>query len=78
MIDRVWWLWQNNNTANLNAFSGGSVQNLTSYDLYPNGAPPALSLESVLPTDGILLNEGSTLSDVWITEGDMLCYTYAS
>lgn len=54
------------------------MQNLTSYDLYPNGAPPALSLESVLPTDGILLNEGSTLSDVWITEGDMLCYTYAS
>lgn len=37
-----------------------------------------LSMESVLPDDGILLNAGSTLGDVWITEGDLLCYTYDS
>ena len=45
------------------------------YDEFPNGGPPYLTMDSVLPTDGIL-GEGVTLGDVWITEGDFLCYTY--
>jgi tyrosinase len=76
-VDRVWWLWQNANANNTNAFFGGSVQNLTYYDEFPNGGPPYLSMDSVLPTDGIL-GEGVTLGDVWIAEGDFLCYTYDS
>jgi tyrosinase len=75
MVDRVWWLWQNANANNTNAFFGGSVQNLTYYEEFPNGGPPYLSMDSVLPTDGIL-GEGVTLGDVWNTEGDFLCYTY--
>jgi tyrosinase len=78
MIDRVWWLWQNANSANLYAFEGGSVQNLSYYSEYPNGSPPWLSMDSVLPNDGILLPAQTTLEDVWITEGDFLCYTYDS
>jgi len=80
MVDRVWWKWQNANAANQNSFLGGSVQNLTSlasYTEYPNGAPPLLSMASLLPTDGIL-PEGITLGDVWDVEGDLLCYTYDS
>ncbi|KAF8857631.1 Di-copper centre-containing protein [Acephala macrosclerotiorum] len=76
MVDRIWWLWQNRDASNLYAFEGGSVQNITAYDEYPNGTPPWLSLESVLPTDGILMPAQTTLNDVWITEGDLLCYTY--
>ncbi|TVY82631.1 Tyrosinase ustQ [Lachnellula suecica] len=77
MIDRVWWLWQNANANNTNAFFGGSVQNLTYLAEFPNGSPPYLSMDSVLPTDGIL-SQGITLADVWISEGDYLCYTYDS
>ena len=77
MVDRVWWRWQNANPNNTNAFFGGSVQNLTYYDEYPNGGPPYLSMDSVLPTDGIL-DSGVTLADVWSVEGDFLCYTYDS
>lgn len=77
MVDRVWWLWQKNNSANADAFYGGSVQNLTYYNEFPNGGPPWLSTESVLPTDGIL-PEGVTIGDMLSTEGDYLCYTYAS
>ncbi|KAH8667387.1 Di-copper centre-containing protein [Tricladium varicosporioides] len=77
MVDRVWWLWQNANTANANAFFGGSVQNLTYYSEFPNGGPPYLDMTSVLPDDGIL-TAGTTLGDIWITEGDFLCYTYDS
>jgi tyrosinase len=79
MVDRIWWKWQNANAANTNAFEGGSVQNLTYYDEFPNGGPPWLSMDSVLPSDGVLLHGGATtLGDVWITEGDFLCYTYDS
>lgn len=79
MVDRVWWLWQNAHPNNTYAFEGGSVQNLStlaSYDEYPNGSPPWLSMDSVLPTDGILMPAQTTLGDIWITEGDLLCYTY--
>jgi tyrosinase len=54
------------------------VQNLSYYSEYPNGSPPWLSMDSMLPTDGILLPAQTTLRDVWITEGDFLCYTYDS
>jgi tyrosinase len=77
MVDRVWWLWQNAHHNNTNAFFGGSVQNLSYYDEFPNGGPPWLSMESVIPGGGILM-EGVTLEEVWITEGDFLCYTYDS
>lgn len=33
-------------------------------------------MESVLQDDGIFA-EGTSLGDVWSTEGDFLCYTYA-
>ncbi|KUJ14273.1 Di-copper centre-containing protein [Mollisia scopiformis] len=76
MVDRVWWLWQNHHPNNTYAFEGGSVQNFTDYDQFPNGGPPWLSMDSILPTDGILMPAETTLEDIWITEGDLLCYTY--
>jgi tyrosinase len=69
MVDRAWWLWQNAHPNNTNAFFDGSVQNLTYYDESPNGAPLWLSMESLIPGDGILM-EGVPLGEVWITEGD--------
>lgn len=63
------------NYNNTKAFFGSSVQNLTYYDKFPNGGPLWLSMESVVPGDGILI-EGVTLGEVWITEGEFLCYTY--
>lgn len=33
-------------------------------------------MDFVLPNNGILLPAQTTLGDVWITEGDFLCYTY--
>ncbi|QRW27754.1 tyrosinase [Rhizoctonia solani] len=48
-IDRLWWLWQEKSSKNKNAFYGGSVQNVSSLDVYPNGQPPWLSKSSRLP-----------------------------
>ncbi|KAF4613412.1 hypothetical protein G7Y89_g15475 [Cudoniella acicularis] len=75
MVDRFWWLWQNASPNNMNAYFGGSVQNLTYYSEFPNGGPPYLNMTFVVPDDGILA-AGTTLGDVWITEGGFLCYTY--
>ncbi|KAF8682374.1 Fusaric acid resistance protein-like [Rhizoctonia solani] len=51
-IDRLWWLWQEKSSKNKNAFYGGSVQNVSSLDVYPNGQPPWLSKSSRLPNAG--------------------------
>ncbi|ELU36581.1 Tyrosinase domain-containing protein [Rhizoctonia solani AG-1 IA] len=52
-IDRLWWLWQEKSSKNKNAFYGGSVQNVSSLDVYPNGQPPWLSKSSRLPNAGL-------------------------
>ncbi|KAF2183313.1 hypothetical protein K469DRAFT_690081 [Zopfia rhizophila CBS 207.26] len=76
VVDRVWWQWQNANVNNTYAFFGGNVQNTTYYDEYPNGGPPYLTMNSIIPGDGVL--DEPTPSSLWITEGDLLCCTYES
>jgi tyrosinase len=47
MIDKIWFDWQNRDPANAHSFSGGSVQALESldtYNQYPTGGPPFLSV----------------------------------
>ncbi|KAF8758340.1 Di-copper centre-containing protein [Rhizoctonia solani] len=39
-VDRLWWLWQEKNAANKYAFHGGSIQNTSSLNEFPNGQPP--------------------------------------
>jgi tyrosinase len=49
MIDKMWFDWQHRDAANANSFFGGSVQALDSwdtYDQYPNGGPPFLSVST--------------------------------
>ena len=51
MIDKLWYDWQHRNPTNANSFFGGSVESLESldaYNQYPNGAPPYLSVSTVL------------------------------
>ncbi|GAB1524697.1 hypothetical protein RhiTH_007851 [Rhizoctonia solani] len=73
-IDRLWWLWQKLNPKNQKAFAGGSVRNLTSPDLYPNGAAPWQDASTVIPTAGMY--KSVTIGDVLDTTGDTLCYIY--
>jgi len=77
MVDKVWFDWQRKHEANFWAYEGGSVQaisNLTGYNTYPNGAPPALTLHSLMPADGMFPQ--STIHDVMNTTGGYLCYVY--
>ncbi|KII86645.1 hypothetical protein PLICRDRAFT_30890 [Plicaturopsis crispa FD-325 SS-3] len=77
MVDKVWYDWQNYDSANSNAFEGGSVQmlaNETVYSMYPNGAPPALTLNSTMPSDGMW--DETSISNVMNTTGGYLCYVY--
>ncbi|ETW81995.1 hypothetical protein HETIRDRAFT_384428 [Heterobasidion irregulare TC 32-1] len=79
MVDKVWYDWQHKNRSNFWAFEGGSVQafdNRTYYDEYPNGAGPALSLNSTMPADGLF--DQVTVYDVFDTTSGMLCYVYDS
>jgi hypothetical protein len=49
MIDKMWFDWQHRDPANAYSFSGGSVQTLESldtYNQYPNGGPPFLSVSA--------------------------------
>ncbi|CAE6509048.1 unnamed protein product [Rhizoctonia solani] len=48
-IDRLWWLWQEKSDENKYAYHGGSVQNVSSLDVYQNGQPPWLSKSTELP-----------------------------
>lgn len=77
MVDKVWYDWQRKHAVNFWAYEGGSVQNLTSLaaiDEYPNGMPPALSLNSIIPSDGLFPEV--TIADVFNTTGGYLCYVY--
>ncbi|CAE6478122.1 unnamed protein product [Rhizoctonia solani] len=73
-IDRLWWLWQEKSTANKNAFHGGSVQNTSSLDIFPNGQAPWLNKSSVVPSAGLwpTYNIGETLD----TRSWPWCYVY--
>jgi len=77
MVDKVWFDWQHKHPSNFWSFEGGSVQaldNLTVYNEYPNGAPPALTLDTLIPSDGMFLP--ATIRDVMDTTGGYLCYVY--
>jgi tyrosinase len=72
MIDKIWSDWQNRNPASAWSFSGGSVQgNITEY---PTGVPPNLTLDSIIPADGLFTEV--TIGDVLDTTGGYLCYVY--
>ncbi|KAG8764169.1 hypothetical protein FRC11_003025 [Ceratobasidium sp. 423] len=73
-IDRLWWLWQKLSSKNQAAFAGGSVQNFTRPDLFPNGQAPWLSTSTPIPTAGMY--KSVTIGDVLDTTGDTLCYIY--
>ncbi|KAI0745848.1 Di-copper centre-containing protein [Earliella scabrosa] len=77
MVDKVWFDWQRRHPQNLWAFKGGSVQNLTSLEAirdYPNGMAPELSLDSMIPADGMFPEV--SIRDVMDTTGGYLCYVY--
>jgi len=77
MVDKVWFDWQHKHSSNFWSFEGGSVQafeNITVYTEYPNGAPPALSLDYLMPADGMFPQ--ATIRDVMNTTGGYLCYIY--
>ncbi|KAI0082073.1 Di-copper centre-containing protein [Panus rudis PR-1116 ss-1] len=77
MVDKVWFEWQRAHPSNFWSFKGGSIQNLTSveaYETYPNGMPPMLSFDSVMPAEGMF--SASTIRDVFNTTGGFLCYEY--
>ena len=49
MVDKVWYDWQHRNPENANSYFGGSVQaaqSIASYNQYPNGGPPYLSVSA--------------------------------
>ncbi|KAI0271789.1 Di-copper centre-containing protein [Russula aff. rugulosa BPL654] len=77
MIDKIWCDWQNRDPMNANSFYGGSVEHLyslTAYEEYPNGGPPYLNLNSIMPADG--LSPEVAIADVMSTTGGYLCYKY--
>ncbi|ELU36392.1 COG4 transport domain-containing protein [Rhizoctonia solani AG-1 IA] len=53
-VDRLWWLWQEKSDKNKYAFHGGSVQNTSALDQYPNGQPPWLDKSTRVPNDDTL------------------------
>ncbi|KAF8733396.1 COG4Hypothetical protein, partial [Rhizoctonia solani] len=55
-VDRLWWLWQEKSDKNKYAFHGGSVQNISALDQYPNGQPPWLDKSTRVPNDGMWKN----------------------
>ncbi|KAJ7091863.1 Di-copper centre-containing protein [Mycena belliarum] len=78
MVDRIWYKWQHKHKSNKNAFFGGSVQrleNATAFLRYQTGGPPFLSMDSVIPTNG-LATSPVILSDVMSTTEGPLCYIY--
>jgi tyrosinase len=77
MVDKVWFDWQHKHPSNFWSFEGGSVQaleNTTIYTKYPNGAPPALNLNTLMPADGMFPR--MTIEQVMNTTGGHLCYVY--
>ncbi|KAI0262442.1 Di-copper centre-containing protein [Gloeopeniophorella convolvens] len=77
MVDKVWYDWQHRDPANARSFLGGTVQaleNWTTYNQYPSGAPPFFDLNSTMPSDGLFPE--ARIGDVMSTTGGMLCYVY--
>lgn len=77
MVDKIWWDWQNRDRANFWQFSGGTVSVLDDYpqfQKYPTGAPPMMSLNSTIMTDGMFPE--ITVYDVMNTTAGYLCYVY--
>jgi len=77
MVDKIWYDWQNRDPANAMSFFGGSVEylySLAAYDEYPNGGPPYLNLNSIMPADGLFPE--AIIGDVMNTTGGYLCYVY--
>ncbi|CUA71592.1 hypothetical protein RSOLAG22IIIB_09681 [Rhizoctonia solani] len=73
-IDRLWWLWQEQSDENKYAYHGGSVQNISSLDRYPNGQPPWLSKSTRLPTAGLW--DSYTIGETLDTRSWPFCYVY--
>lgn len=74
-IDRLWWLWQEKNPRNKQAFRGGSVQNISAVAEFPNGQPPWLNKTDMIPTAGMY--DSYSIGDVLDTRSWPLCYVYA-
>ncbi|KAF8470986.1 Di-copper centre-containing protein [Russula ochroleuca] len=77
MVDKVWYDWQSRDPVNMENFFGGSAQHIESvdaYNQYPNGGPPYLSLDTMIPADGLFPEV--TIGDVMNTTGGFLCYVY--
>jgi len=77
MVDKIWHDWQNKSPRNKYAFGGGSAQatsSFASFISYPNGLPPYMGYDSLLPSDGLWGNV--TVWDVIDTKAGELCYTY--
>ncbi|CAE6336679.1 unnamed protein product [Rhizoctonia solani] len=73
-VDRVWWLWQEKNSINKYAFHGGSVQNRSSFDIYPNGQPPWLNKTDPIPSAGLW--DVYTIEQTLDTRSWPWCYVY--
>lgn len=73
-VDRLWWLWQEKNLINKYSFRGGSVQNTSALDQYPNGMPPYLKKSDIIPTAGMY--KPVSIEDVLDTRSPPLCYIY--
>lgn len=75
-LDRLWAAWQRYNPANAHAIGGGETQDLDNYDVYPAGAPPEVTEDTVIYMSNF--GPDTAIKDLLDTEGDVLCYTYSS
>ncbi|EIN05385.1 Di-copper centre-containing protein [Punctularia strigosozonata HHB-11173 SS5] len=77
MVDKIWSEWQHHKASNFWLYAGGSVEEIDTpahYDKYPTGGPPFLSLDSMLPADGLFPEV--PIRTVMDTTGGYLCYVY--
>ncbi|CAE6513348.1 unnamed protein product [Rhizoctonia solani] len=73
-VDRLWWLWQEKSSINKNAFHGGSVQNTSSLNIFPNGQAPWLNKTTPLPSAGLWPTY--TIEQTMDTRSWPWCYIY--
>ncbi|CEL51521.1 hypothetical protein RSOLAG1IB_00056 [Rhizoctonia solani AG-1 IB] len=73
-VDRLWWLWQEKSSANKYAFQGGSIQNTSSLNEFPNGQAPWLNKTAVLPGGGLWPDY--TVEQTFDTRSWPWCYVY--
>ncbi|QRW27742.1 tyrosinase [Rhizoctonia solani] len=73
-VDRLWWLWQEKSSANKYAFHGGSIQNTSSLNEFPNGQAPWLNKTAVLPGGGLWPDY--TVEQTFDTRSWPWCYVY--